>query len=152
MGLSASTARALIHDDYLTSPELENSQSINHCPHLEHRQPILGTVLQPGITESRTQGAWVQVCAPPRHCVLSSSNEPGGRPARACRGPGAQQGPAPYTVQPPGLPGPTWARYSRSLWARSPQCTGFCEKRQDTPRGRPPGWGRAPQAPLGLRT
>lgn len=61
MGLSASTARALTRDYYLTSPELENSQLINHCPHPRHYkedpkgQSTLGMVLEPGIAESRSR-------------------------------------------------------------------------------------------------
>lgn len=33
MGLSAC---ALPHDDYLTFPELQNSQLTNHCPNVRH--------------------------------------------------------------------------------------------------------------------
>lgn len=153
MGLLASTARALTHDDNLTSPELENSQLIKHCPHPRHREPDHPRngpgAWNRGVENPGSLGTGLRPTTP---LSPASSNEAGGRLARACRGPGAQQGPAPRTVRPPGPPGLAWARHSRSLWARSPRCMGFREKGQDTPRGRTTGWGRTPQALLGLRT
>lgn len=70
-----------------------------------------------GVENPGRLGTSLSPCAP---LSPSSRNEPDSLPARACRGSGAQQGPTLLNVRPPGPPGPTWARYSRSLWAGSP--------------------------------
>lgn len=144
VGLSASTARALTHDDYLTSPELENAQLINHCPHPRHckgdpkRQSTLGTVLEPGIAESRSRALGCK-SAPLRATVSRLEQRAWWPPSASVQGTRRATEPRSPHCPASRAPGPAWARYSRSLWARSPQCTGFREKGQDTPRGRPPG-------------
>lgn len=116
-----------IHHNYRICPELENSRLSNHCPLSQTLRSGPGT---PDLSRNSV-GAWnytvedrgrlgLQVCAPPRHPLLSSSKESAGRPARACRRPGAQQGRVPATVRPPGRPGAARAQYSRSLWGMEP--------------------------------
>lgn len=109
------------HHNYRICPELENSQLTNHCPRSRALRSGPGT---PALSRN-SAGGWNhtvedRVCAPPRHPLLRSSKESAGRPARACRRPGAQQGRVPATVRPPGRPGAARAQYSRSLWGMEP--------------------------------
>lgn len=93
---------------------------LGHCGADPEHRTALGTGLEPGTTVGDRGRLASQVCAPPRHRLLSSSKESAGRPARACKRPGAQQGRVPATVRPPGRPGAARAQYSRSLWGMEP--------------------------------
>lgn len=110
MGPSVSTACALTMTTWLP-PEIQNSQSINHCPQARHCkrdlecQTTSGTDVEPGIRSREPREPGYKT-ASLQATVSSSSNELGGRSARPCRGPGAQQGPAPRTVRPPGATRP----------------------------------------------
>lgn len=99
MGLSVSAACALTHDGYLTSPR-DTKLPANHCPHVRpcRRDPgcqtTLGADVEPGIRSREPRETGYKTA--PLHATVVAA------PREHARGPGAQQGPAPRTVRPPG--------------------------------------------------